>query len=335
MCKLFKQYNYLLIICCCIVNNLTAQKLEILNTNCKASLRGLSVVNSNVIWASGSNGTVLKSTNGGNSWQLLNVPNFEKRDFRDIEAFDSNTAIIMCVADPAFILKTTNGGTTWNTVFADSTKGMFLDAMYFENATKGIIVGDPIDGKAFVATTNNGGNTWSKFLQMPLLDTGEAFFAASGSNVLLQKDKFYFVTGGKNSRLFTNTFFDKPLEIPIAKGFETTGANSLAVYKNKAIIVGGDFAKDSIATNNCVLFNTKNNQFTKPNILPNGYRSCVIFINKKTAVACGLNGVDISYDEGNNWQMISKQGFHIVAQAKKGKSIFLAGGKGKIAKLIL
>jgi photosystem II stability/assembly factor-like uncharacterized protein len=86
-----------------------------------------------LVWASGSNGTVARSVDGGKTFEWLTVTGYEKRDFRDIEAFDANTAIIMGISEPAIILKTKDGGKSWYKVFEDSTKGMFLDAMDFLN----------------------------------------------------------------------------------------------------------------------------------------------------------------------------------------------------------
>ena len=43
--------------------------VEILSSGTNSSLRGLSVVNDNVVWVSGSNGTVGRTTNGGKTWQ--------------------------------------------------------------------------------------------------------------------------------------------------------------------------------------------------------------------------------------------------------------------------
>jgi len=110
---------------------LHAQTIHQLTSKEKISLRGLSVVNNNIIWASGSNGQVVKSTDGGNNFTWMTVKGYEKRDFRDVKAFDSNTAIIITVDVPAIILKTKDGGKTWKEVFHDDTKGMFLDAMDF------------------------------------------------------------------------------------------------------------------------------------------------------------------------------------------------------------
>ena len=74
--------------------------VSILTSGLPASLRGLSAVNDKIIWVSGSNGTVGKSLDGGKTWSWMTVPGFEKRDFRDIEAFDAKTAIIMAIATP-------------------------------------------------------------------------------------------------------------------------------------------------------------------------------------------------------------------------------------------
>src|SRR5579875_2921045 len=99
-----------------------SQTVNILTSGNKTSLRGLSVVNDNVLWASGSNGTVARSVDGGKTFQWLTVKGFEQRDFRDIEAFDDNSAIIMAIAEPAIILKTKDGGKTWKRMFEDTTK---------------------------------------------------------------------------------------------------------------------------------------------------------------------------------------------------------------------
>jgi len=204
--------------------------VEILSTGTNSSLRGLSVVNDNVVWVSGSNGTVGRTTNGGKTWQWRTVTGFEKNDFRDIEAFDASTAVIMSVADPAYILKTTDGGESWKVVYENKTKGMFLDAMEFWNDQSGIVIGDPMEGRFFMARTFDGGNSWQDLPmdKRPRADSGEACFAASGTNIrVLDKDEAVFVSGGTRSRMFSKK---DPVTLPIIQGKETTGANSIAVW---------------------------------------------------------------------------------------------------------
>jgi Photosynthesis system II assembly factor YCF48 len=317
--------------------NLYAQEIQLLTVPSKISIRGLSPIDDHVFWASGTNGKVARSTNGGKTIQWLTVAGYEKRDFRDIAGIDSNTAIIMAVDAPAIILKTRNGGQTWNEVFKDTTKGMFLDAMDFKDG-EGFVIGDPINGKIFMAFTTDYGENWKVSpitRDIPVAD-GEAFFAASGTNIKLWKDKFpVFVSGGKKSAIFFSS--TATYVLPLLQGKETTGANSLAIApgnSNEAIVVGGDFANDTASTGNCTLITLTPFHTVEPQTPPHGYRSCVEYITAKKLIACGTSGVDVSTDGGLNWQLISKESFHVCQKGKNGNTVFLAGGKGKIGKLI-
>jgi photosystem II stability/assembly factor-like uncharacterized protein len=315
--------------------SVTAQKVKILNTGSKASLRGLSVVSENTIWVSGSGGSVGRSVDAGETWAWNTVKGFEKTDFRDIEAFDSSTAIIMGIADPAYILKTADGGQNWKLVFKDTTKGMFLDAMEFWNEQSGIVIGDPIGDKIFIGRTFDGGETWRGIpaKNLPAADKGEAFFASSGTNVRkLSKQEAVFVSGGLRARLFIR---DRKIDLPIIQGKESTGANSMAVKNKKClIVVGGDFNAKDDTTKNCVITLDGGETFTEPVVGPHGYRSCVEYLGKKNWISCGLNGVDYSTDEGQKWTWISKDSYHTVRKAKKGKAVYLSGSGGRIGKLV-
>jgi hypothetical protein len=317
-------------------------QVEILTSGTKTSLRGLSVVNDNVIWVSGSNGVVGKSSNGGKNWKWMTVTGFEKTDFRDIEAFDASTAIIMGIAEPAYILKTNDGGETWKVVYENKTKGMFLDAMEFWNPQSGIVIGDPVNGRFFISRTFDGGNSWHDipFDKRPLADSGEACFAASGTNIrALDRDEAIFISGGLKARLYKR---NEVIALPnIIQGKETTGANSISVWdhnkKNggkKMIVVGGVFNADSSHEKNCAITNDGGKTWSAPRTPPHGYRSCVEFVSKSDVFSCGLNGVDYSANGGNDWQRISKEGFHVCRIAKSGTAIFLAGGNGKVGKII-
>ncbi len=341
-----KKISYLFSTIVCVIffsQILTAQQamVEVLTSGTNTSLRGLSVVTSNVIWVSGSNGTVGKSTNGGKNWKWMVVKGFEKTDFRDIEGFDASTAVIMGVAEPAYILKTTDGGDSWKVVYENKTKGMFLDAMEFWNEDAGIVIGDPIDGRFSISRTFDGGNTWKDIPidKRPLADSGEACFAASGTNIrALDKDEAVFITGGLKSRLFKR---DKKILLPIVQGSETAGANSISVWDdnkrkggNKMVVVGGDFNDPASAEKNCFITDNGGKTWYAPKTNPHGYRSCVEFVSKKDIFTCGLTGVDYSPNGGKSFNWISKESFHVCRIAKKGSSIFLAGSNGKIGKIV-
>jgi photosystem II stability/assembly factor-like uncharacterized protein len=316
----------------------TCPHVQLLTSGAKTSLRGLSVVTNDIVWVSGSAGTVGKSTDGGKTFSWITVPGYEKRDFRDIEAFDANTAIIMAIAEPADILKTTDGGKTWKNVYENSTKGMFLDAMEFFDAKTGIAVGDPIDGRIFLTHTTDGGNTWQDFPadQLPKADSGEGCFASSGTNIrYLDQHTTTFVTGGPSARLFID---NKPIALPILQGAVSTGANSVAVdpkRRNQLIVVGGDFSHDTLQQKNCFLTPDGGKTWIRPTIPPHGYRSCIEFIGGDKLICCGTSGVDLSTDNGLHWSLLDTTGFHTCRKAKKGTAVFLSGGNGRIAKLAL
>ena len=283
-----------------------------------------------------------KKYDGGKNFEWITVKGYEQRDFRDIEAFDANTAVIMAVDVPAIILKTKDGGKTWKEVFHDDTKGMFLDAMDFTQDGNGIVVGDPINKKLFIATTGNYGDSWLALKpenNFYSADTGEAFFAASGTNVKITGNKYNpvigFVTGGTDSRLI---FEGLPFALDIIHGKDSQGANSIAINfsVSRIVIAGGDFNVPASSEKNIKVFTVHNGKLLFPPIQtpPHGYRSCVAFITDDSLVCCGLTGVDISNDGGINWKLISNESFHVCAKAKKGNAVFLAGKDGRIARLV-
>lgn len=339
-----------------------AQQLISLQSGRMVSMRGLSVVNDRVFWVSGSSGTIGRSLDGGTTMEWITVPGYEKRDFRDVEAIDDQTAVIMGIDAPAIILRTTDGGKNWEKVFEDTTTGMFLDAMHMHidsaaiKKNKGkptptshslVVIGDPIKNKLYHAWSNNGGKSWERLTdaawqRMPDIKEGEAFFASSGSNIIISRAAnskgVYAVSGGTGASLWT---LDKAgwtfQPLPIIQGGTSTGANAIAFSPsgNKAVIVGGDFAKDTISSNNCVLleFNKGKVSISTPEVYPHGFRSSVVYVDEQHVVASGTSGIDVSEDGGKTWKKISDESYHVIRKAHNGKALYLAGGRGRIAKL--
>jgi Photosynthesis system II assembly factor YCF48 len=320
-----------------------AQQIDILASGRQVSLRGLSVVTNQIVWVSGSAGNVGLSTNGGRIWKWIQVPGYEKTDFRDIEGFSAREALIMGITLPAVILRTTDGGDHWTNVFEDTSKDVFLDAMAF-TGNQGISIADPIQHKMYIIITENRGKTWKSIpssalagrqIKIDTLDTGEAFFAASGSNIMWRSNsRWAAVTGGKKSNMLLSDNHSYPLLMN--QGGETTGANSIALNpadSNEAFIVGGDFSHDTSRYRNAL--RVRFNPFiqTSPITSPHGYRSCVEYIDKTRLICCGTSGVDISVDGGMNWKLISDKRFHVCSRSKSGKTVFLAGPLGLIGRM--
>ena len=313
------------------------QTIETLTRDGNASLRGLSAVSDQVVWVSGSNGRVGRSVDGGRNWVWATVGGHEKTDFRDIEAFDDKTAVVMGVAEPGVILRTVDGGTNWTTVYIDSSKGVFLDAMDFLPEGRGVAVGDPIDGRLYLLETVDFGKTWRRIPTGPstALREGEAFFAASGTNVRMLPDgRWVAVTGGKSSRLLTGV---EAFELPTLQGRQSTGANSIGVSSSggRWMVVGGDFSSDTTRDSNCHFSDDGGVTWKTPQQGPSGYRSCVEAVSVNSWLACGTSGVDLTLDDGSNWRKISGEGFHVCRRAKAGSAVFLAGAKGRVARLAM
>lgn len=112
-----------------------------------ADLRGIDNVGGGVAWASGTNGTLLRTEDGGYLWQTCAVPpGAEYLDFRGIQAFDANTAIIMSSgkSDLSRLYKTTDGCQTWTLMLKNTDSTGFFDAFTFWDGEHGFLLGDPV-----------------------------------------------------------------------------------------------------------------------------------------------------------------------------------------------
>ncbi len=305
----------------------------------KTSFRGLSVVNDSIVWASGNNGTVAKSTDGGKTFYFDKLSGYETCDFRDIEAFDANNAIVMSTRAPAYILKTTDGGKTWKEVYKNMDTAIFLDAMDFWNDKKGILVGDPVHKHFFMLYTLDGGNTWQSINEKytPVAGGGEAVFAASGTSLRCWGSKdFGFVTGGMKSSFYHFKSLQKAshkTNLLIQQGANSKGAFSFAVSNKATIAVGGNYLQDSVRYKNFDEIGV-NLYYEDAGTQPFGYRSCIEKLSINSFIACGTNGADVFNYREREWKNISKLSFNTVRRAKKGNAVFLVGSKGKIAKLM-
>jgi photosystem II stability/assembly factor-like uncharacterized protein len=306
----------------------------------KASLRGLSVVSEKVIWASGTGGTFLRTVDGGKTWKVGMVPDAQKLDFRDVEAFDANTAYLLSIGngEASRIYKTTDGGETWKMQFKSTNEKIFLDAFAFWDKNNGIAMSDPVDGFYYLLTTKNGGATWKPRgnARMPAAMADEAAFAASGTCLIINGPTgAYLVTGGSAARVFRTT--NRGLswtvaDTPIVKGTNGSGIFSIAMRDlRNGIIVGGNYEKPSETSNNLALTANGGKTWTIGSGLP-GYRSGVAYVDIKTIVAVGATGSDISTDGGKTWKNIDKVSYNAV-QAK-GKGIWAVGDKGMVARYV-
>lgn len=249
----------------CILGSAFGQ-WQIENSNTTADLRGVDSVGGGVAWASGTNGTVLRTEDGGYVWQRCSIPpGAETLDFRGIQAFDAHTAIVMSSGkgDLSRLYKTADGCQTWKLVFSNPDKDGFWDAVRITSAKTVVMIGDPVPHKEFdhfkiktyyhfpLYGSTDAGDTWNRLDSNRLFalsdnkgNPAESIFAASNSALLeIERHRLIvFVTGGGNSSLGQFEMIDKPdpllckspcsiaggSRLPLKSG-PTAGAFSIAV----------------------------------------------------------------------------------------------------------
>src|SRR5580704_16990610 len=135
---------------------------EMESSGTTADLRGIDNVGGGVAWASGTNGTVLRTEDGGYLWQACAVPRgAEHLDFRGVQAFDANTAIVMSSGkgDLSRLYKTTDGCHSWKLVFTNPDADGFWDALVAGGKTL-FVLGDPVNGAFVLEESHDAGVTW-------------------------------------------------------------------------------------------------------------------------------------------------------------------------------
>lgn len=310
------------------------------NVDTTASLRGLSVVNEKVIWASGTKGTVIRTTDGGGTWKVFSVPGADKLDFRDIEAFDAATAYILSIGngDTSRIYKTEKSGETWKLQFQNDNKDAFFDAIACWDRTNCIAMSDPVDGHYLLISTANGGDKWERIYsnELPAAIDGEAAFAASGSCIItFAKTHVFLVTGGKAARVFRSTDRGKSwngARTPIASGTSGSGIFSIAMRDaTSGVIVGGNYEQPA-ESRSTLAFTSDGGATWSAGKGMSGYRSGVTYVNANMIVAVGTNGSDISADGGRSWTRIDDANYNSV-QAKGRSAVWAVGPAGYVARL--
>jgi photosystem II stability/assembly factor-like uncharacterized protein len=330
-----------------------------------AGLRGIHAVGGGVAWASGTDGTVLRTEDSGYMWQRCAMPpGAENLDFRGIWAWDANTAIVMSSGpgDLSRIYKTTDGCSHWTLVMTNPDKDGFWDAMVFKDLPRmpdgssgGWILGDPVKREFQLFHTESSGKRW-------ILERGKApraepisqeTFAASNSAFVLLPDYYgnpffpAFGTGGTAGAFFYRggmticvddcSESSSPerfgnwtrVSVPVAGGAESSGIFSLAFRDEKrGMAVGGDYAKPNDSSGTVAWTADGGQHWTAAQRAPHGYRSAVTWdADAKAWIAVGTNGSDVSFDDGKTWSPLDNGNWNALSLP------WVVGPQGRIAKL--
>lgn len=312
---------------------------SILDAGTEASFRGLDVVSEKVVWASGTGGTVIRTTDGGETWKIFRVQGAENLDFRDIEAFDEKTAYVLSIGNGANsrIYKTTDGGESWKLQFKNEIEEAFFDSIAFWDKKHGIAQSDPV-GEKYVFYITEDGETWKRLPESwaPSAKAGEAAFAASGTCVITEgKHGLFLITGGTDARVLYSPDKGKTWassSAPMVHGGDGTGIFGIAIRGNRGVIVGGDYTKPE-ADNGNIAYSSDGGKTWKTKLKANpfGYRSGVTFVTDEIVVIVGSGGSDVSEDGGESWRNIDGGNWNAV-DSKGKKAVFAVGPGGRVAR---
>ena len=310
-------------------------------TGSTASLRGLSAVSENVAWASGSAGTVLRTLDKGASWSSVGPPGTATLQFRDIEAFDAQTAVILSIGEgtDSRIYRTADGGQTWTLVFQNTEPTAFYDCMAWFDNHRGLALSDPVNGFFRILATSDGGRSWQIVAaDMPAALPGEFAFAASGQCITAAggRDAWFGTGGTAVARVFHTGDRGQTWTVsatPMLSG-PTAGINALAFRDGRhGLAVGGDFLNPTVAPNSLALSDDGGNSWRLVADAPNHYRSGAIWVTGTDAIIVGPSGSDVSFDQGESWQRFDSGPFHTVDCAG-GHACWASGTAGRVAYLV-
>jgi photosystem II stability/assembly factor-like uncharacterized protein len=337
-------------------------KLTVQNSGTTQLLIAVTPVDSRVVWAAGTGGTFVLTTDGGKHWKAGVVPGAEKLQFRDVQGVSDKIAYLMSIGNNPTdfrIYKTVDGGATWTVEFTNHNKKAFYDCFSFWTPDRGIAHSDSVNG-VFPDLRTTNGMTWKSIsANMPPALPGEASFSSSGTCVATQGRRHAWIaTGGsKIARILATrdggdswNAYDTPLV-----SNPTAGAFTVSFRDPEHGIVGGgdlnqkDPNKARTATSGD---GGKTWQFTsKPPV-----KGAIFCLSYARSVAFGDAGEDHGFgrvvvitaetapnftsgaaawspDEGNTWFKLKHvSGYWAVAFANP-KAGWFVGNKGHILKI--
>ena len=330
----------LLVPCVLLSVAATGSWWSVQSTGVDSNLRGVAVVvhhGSTIIWATGSKGTIVRSTDGGKSWEPLHIADAENLDFRGVQTFDGKTVYIMSSGEgeQSRIYQSKDSGSTWEMQYTDKRRSFFLDALACTDGTHCFALSDPVDGKFLLLSTTDGTH-WKELSRehMPAALPKEGAFAASNSSLLLcGKSELYFATGGAAARVFHSIDLGQTWtvsETPILSGKPSQGIFSIVRAGETVVIVGGDYNEPKRRQKTAAYSPDEGKSWHLAEELPTGYRSAVDTFDAGF-VTVGPNGAETSHD-GIHWVQIDSPDLNSVTFIS-GKG-WAVGPKGLAAEFV-
>ncbi|KJK48777.1 WD40/YVTN/BNR-like repeat-containing protein [Streptomyces sp. NRRL F-4428] len=327
-------------------HDLRAAGWALKETGRTARFRGLSAVSRSTAWVAGSKGTVLRTLDGGRSWQDVSPPGAlaEELELRDIEAFDARRAVALSIGEgeASRVLRTEDGGATWTETFRNPDPRAFYDCLTFFDSRHGLAMSDPVDGKFRILSTDDGGRHWRVLPSagMPEALPGEAGFAASGQCLVSSgpRDVWLATGGGASARVLHSADRGRTwrvAESTVPAGDPARGVFALAFRdRTSGLAVGGDYRTGQASPQAAAVSSDGGRSWRQAATPPPAYRSGAAWYpySRGTALAVGPTGTDVTTDGGRNWRPLDSGSFDTVDCAAD-RGCWAAGEKGRVARL--
>jgi photosystem II stability/assembly factor-like uncharacterized protein len=313
-----------------------------------ADLRALSPVSARVVWASGSNGTVLRTTNGGRSWRSVGPSGTSALEFRGLKAFDRDHAVLMSIGNHPNDFRTyltSDGGRHWRITNQNANPQAFYDCMAFFDRRHGLILSDPVNGRFRILITSNGGRSWrvDPARNVPRAHSPNEYgFAASNECITTfgRHDAWFGSGGPAGARVYRSTdggVHWKVSQTPLHRG-ASAGVFAVAFRsRTRGLAIGGDFATPVSAPRSLALTADGGRTWTlvPDSRAPDAYRSGATWVPHMgaTALAVGLTGSDVSTDGGRSWTRFATGSFDAVV-CTRGGSCWASGANERIGRLV-
>ncbi|MGP3689409.1 WD40/YVTN/BNR-like repeat-containing protein [Streptomyces sp. IBSNAI002] len=308
--------------------------------------RGLAAVSRSTAWVAGSKGTVLRTVDGGRSWQDVSPSGAvaEGLELRDVEAFDARRAVALSIGEgeASRVLRTEDGGATWTETFRNPDPRAFYDCLTFFDPWHGLAMSDPVDGRFRILSTDDGGRSWRVLPDagMPPALPGEAGFAASGQCLVSAgpRDVWLATGGGATARVLHSA--DRGLtwraaESGVPAGDPARGVFALAFRdRTKGLAVGGDYRTGQASPQAAAVSGDGGRSWRQAAAPPPAYRSGAAWYpySRGTALAVGPTGTDVTRDGGRSWRPLDPGSFDTVDCAPD-TGCWASGEKGRVARL--
>lgn len=283
-----------------------------------ALLQAVSAPSDRVAWVSGHAAAVLRTTNGGVSWERVIVPGAaeDSLQFRDVHAVDDHVAYLLAAGSGSRsrIYKTTDGGHRWQLQFRNADSSAFYDCFAFWDARRGIAFSDAVASRFPVRVTQDGGEHWDLVAAdaLPPGQPGEGAFAASGACVAtLDPEQAWIGTGAADTaRVLHTRDAGRTWEVaatPIAGG-RSSGIAAVAFRDSlHGIALGGDVANPDARVDNVAVTADGGRTWRgggRPHFAGAVYGAAVVPGRPGWVVAVGPRGLDYSTDDGASWTSV-------------------------------